>query len=273
MDFGVVVASSWSAKQIVESAVAAEKAGLDFFLVTDHYLTPVAKTSVDAWTALAGIATRTERIRIGTCVTPIPLRPPAILAKVVATVDQLSNGRAILGAGAGWNKSEFDAYSRWDEDRVRAAKTAEGMRLVTKLWTSDAPLDFRGDYYNASQAVLEPKPIQKPYPPIWFGALKPYMLKLTNRYAEAWVPPIPGVDGAFYRAVISALKGQHAPSGKPEKWREVKVSFNGTLPEISAGVEGFVEMGCKVAILTRTPFDGLESAMQRLASDIMLSYR
>ena len=100
MEFGVVVSSSWNVKEIAECARVADEAELDFLLMTDHCMTPRSNESIDAWTVLAALATQTERIRLGTCVTPIPFRPPQMLAKIIATVDQLSNGRAILGVGA-----------------------------------------------------------------------------------------------------------------------------------------------------------------------------
>lgn len=189
MDFGDVISSSWSAKQIVESARVVDEHGLDFLLLTDHYMTPHSNESVDAWIALAALATKTERIRLGTCVTPIPFRPPQMLAKIVATVDQLFNGRVILGVGAGWHKPEFDAYSSWHEDRVRVAKTREGIQLIMKLWTSNEPFDFEGKHYRVKSAILEPKPVQQPHPPLWFGTTGAYMLRLAKQYADGSVPP------------------------------------------------------------------------------------
>ena len=268
MEFGVVVGSSWSVKQIVESAIVADDCGLDFLLVTDHYLIPSSNESVDAWTILAALAVKTERIRLGTCVTPIPFRPPQILAKVVATVDQLSNGRVVLGVGAGWHKPEFDAYSTWDDGKVRVAKTREGMELMQKFWTSNEPFDFEGKYYRAKGALLEPKPIQKPHPPFWFGTTGPYMLKLAKRDADGWVPPVPGVPMQVYQTVLAALREQ--PQKRDRK--PIKLMFNGTLPEITETIPEFVKMGFDGAILARTPREETAQAIQKMAKEIIPNY-
>lgn len=168
-------------------AEAAEEAGFYAFLVWDHYTLPSGPETLDAWGLLAYVAGRTSTIRLGTCVTPIPLRPPALLAKQVATVDVLSGGRTILGVGAGWHQPEFEGYSQWDPVPVRVSRVAEGLKLIIRLW-QEKRVDFAGDYYRAKGALLEPKPVQKPYPPLWFGAFGKRMLRLAARYGEAWIP-------------------------------------------------------------------------------------
>ena len=268
MDFGVVVTSGWGPKQILESGCLADSVGLDFFLVTDHYITPMSDTSVDAWAILAALAAKTERIILGTCVTPIPFRPPQILAKVVATVDQISNGRAVLGVGAGWSKPEFDAYSSWDDDKIRVAKTVEGIELMTKLWTSTEAFDFNGRYYSSKGAILNPKPVQQPYPPLWFGGTGQYMLKkVAAKYGDAWLPPVPGMSEEEYKRVISLICERGERRG-----RRLKVMFNGTLPEIQSTIERYAKIGCEGAMLVRTPYDKLPSAMRELQA-MARSYR
>jgi alkanesulfonate monooxygenase SsuD/methylene tetrahydromethanopterin reductase-like flavin-dependent oxidoreductase (luciferase family) len=267
MDFGVVLPSSLSVKRIIECAKLADEVGIDFLLLTDHYMTPTSNETVEAWTILASLATETERIRLGTCVTPIPFRPPPLLAKVVATVDQLSNGRAILGVGAGWYRPEFEAYSSWVDGKVRVAKTREGIELIRKLWTSDKPVDFDGEYYKVTGSVLEPKPVQKPHPPLWFGTTGAYMLKLAARYADGWVPPVPGVSMDIYRTVLEQLRGDSS------RRRAIKLTFNGTLEELGENLPSFVNMGFDGAILARTPPEALPKAIRRLAIEIARKYR
>lgn len=262
MDFGVVLPSSLSVKRIIESAKLADEVGIDFLLLTDHYMTPTSNQTVDAWTTLAALAMETESIRLGTCVTPIPFRPPQLLAKVVATVDQLSNGRAILGIGAGWHRPEFEAYSSWDDDKVRVAKTREGIELMKKLWTADKPVDFDGEYYKVIGSVLEPKPVQKPHPPLWFGTTGAYMLKLAARYADGWVPPVPGVSMDVYQRALKQLR-ERSP-----RQRAIKLAFNGTLDELSESMPIFVNMGFDSAILARTPPETLTKAIRKLATEI-----
>src|SRR5260370_35431132 len=102
-----------------------------------------------------------------------------MLANIVSTVDVISNGRSFLGVGAGWSRREFEAYSEWNEPGVRVAKTEEGLRLILGLWTEDKE-EFQGKYYRAKGGVLEPKPIQKPHPPILFGRSTPRMQRQTG---------------------------------------------------------------------------------------------
>ncbi len=145
--------------------------------------------TLDTWIELAHLAAETRKIHLGTWVTPIPLRPPGILAKTVSTLDVLSEGRALLGVGAGSSRRLFEAYSQWDSPSVRVGRTREGIELILKLW-HDKRTDYDGRYYRARGAVLEPKPVQKPHPPLLFGGAGRRMLKLAGRYADiCYVPP------------------------------------------------------------------------------------
>ena len=103
---------------IASVAAAAEAKGFHSLLVWDHYMLPQGPDTLDAWTILAYVAGATSTIRLGTVVTPIPFRPPAQLAKIVASLDVLSSGRAILGVGAGWHQPEFDGFSKWERNGV-----------------------------------------------------------------------------------------------------------------------------------------------------------
>ncbi len=127
----------------------------------DHYLRAEGRddATLDSWFALAHLASITNKIHVGTMVTPIPFRPPALLAKMVATLDVISNGRTFLGIGAGWSKREFEAYGEWNNSAVRVSKTEEGVKLILSLWT-EKRTDFHGKYYHSKEGILEPKPIQ-----------------------------------------------------------------------------------------------------------------
>jgi alkanesulfonate monooxygenase SsuD/methylene tetrahydromethanopterin reductase-like flavin-dependent oxidoreductase (luciferase family) len=264
VEFGVVVPSGWRADQIMDAGRAAEMLGLDFFLVTDHYITPSSDSSVDAWSMIAALAAMTQEITLGTCVTPIPFRPPQMLAKVVATADQISNGRVVLGVGAGWSRAEFEAYGRWEDDRTRVAMTVEGLELMMKLWASDEPFDFYGKYYTSKGAILRPKPVRRPHPPLWFGGTGRYVLKrLVAKHADAWLPPVPGMPDEEYLRVLAAVRGGRDPP--------VRVMFNGTLPEIKSGIKKYEGMGCEGAMLVRTSHEELPGAMLEL-SEFSRSY-
>ncbi len=172
---------------VLRVAVSAEKIGYEVFMVDDHYMLPWTNRVFDAWILLTHVASHTKRIRIGTVVTPIPLRPPGVLAKMVATLDHISGGRVILGVGAGWYRPEFEAFSEWRSARERVDMTREGVELILRLWAEDI-VDFKGVYYKVKGAVLEPKPLQKPHPPLWFGTRGRRMLRLTAEYGDGWIP-------------------------------------------------------------------------------------
>lgn len=171
----------------VKAVTEAERRGLEVFLVWDHYLLPYGNETMEAYTLLSYLAGKTERIKLGTCVTPLPFRNPAMLAKVVSTLDTLSEGRFILGVGAGWHQPEFEAYSTWDEASVRVRKVREALKLMTELWVKKE-VDFEGEFYSTKGAILEPKPVQKPHPPLWFGTAGETMLHLAARYGSGWIP-------------------------------------------------------------------------------------
>jgi len=154
-----------------------------------------ASSTLDAWTALTYLACRTQSIHLGTLVTPIPFRPPGLLAKVVSTLDLISSGRSLLGVGAGWSKPEFDGYSEWSSAKMRVDMTDEGVQLILRLW-QDNTVNFKGRFYKASGVVLEPKPVQKPHPPLLFGGEGPRMLRMAGKYADIchipdWTKPSP----------------------------------------------------------------------------------
>jgi len=167
----------------VEVIKKADSLGIDGFVLPDHYMSPQCNETLEAWVTLAYFAAITDHIRLGTLVTPIPLRSPQLLAKMTSTVDILSKGRSFLGVGAGWYKEEFEGYSEWDEPTTRVEKVDEGVALIKKLWTEPV-VDFQGKYYRAKGAVLLPKPMQKPHPPIWFGGKGIKMQKLAGKYAD-----------------------------------------------------------------------------------------
>jgi alkanesulfonate monooxygenase SsuD/methylene tetrahydromethanopterin reductase-like flavin-dependent oxidoreductase (luciferase family) len=273
MEFGVVVGSFYSSEGVLNAAKAAEENGMDYFFVTDHYMTPVSNSTVDAWVILSAVGALTRKIRIGTCVTPIPFRPPAQLAKIVATVDQISHGRAILGVGAGWHEPEFSGYSSWDEDgKVRVRKTREALRLILELWDKGKEtVDFKGKYYSAKGAILEPKPISNPHVPLWFGTQGEYMLKVAARIAEGWLPGVPGVSIDCYRKVISALRNEEKKIGRKDY---VKVSCNGTISELRSNLlEQYSKEGCEVAFLAKSQEKNVVDEIGKLAKEVIPSYK
>ncbi|MHA1957246.1 MAG: LLM class flavin-dependent oxidoreductase [Candidatus Thorarchaeota archaeon] len=135
-------------------------------------------------------------------VTPIPFRPPGLVAKMLSTLDVLSNGRVIAGIGAGWSQVEFEGYSEWNKSKKRVDKTHEGLKLILELWTKDK-VDFDGKFYKAKGAVLEPKPVQKPYPKLLFGSRGTRMLTLSGTYGDIiFLPPFGDYDPVEARKTV-----------------------------------------------------------------------
>ncbi len=177
--------------QVEKAILKADDLGFDGALIPDHYQwgaapflkRPDPDATLESWIALTYLAGKTKQIHLGTLVTPIPFRPPGILAKMVSTLDILSGGRVVFGVGAGWSQVEFEGYSTWDEPKIRVDKTKEGLQLMIKLWTQDK-VTHKGKHYKAKEAILEPKPVQKPYPKLLFGGVGKRMLRLAGRYAD-----------------------------------------------------------------------------------------
>ena len=157
-------------EQWVALARACEEAGLDGLFRSDHYSSTQSEPgALDAWATLAALAGTTERIRLGTLVSPATFRHPSVLAKNVVTVDHVSGGRVEVGLGAGWMDVEHRAYGfAFPELRERLELLAEQAEIVHRLLT-DGRVDFDGRHYRLEGAQGLPKPVQRPRPPIVLG--------------------------------------------------------------------------------------------------------
>jgi F420-dependent oxidoreductase-like protein len=151
-------------------AEACERGGLHGLFRSDHWTSgPREPGSLDAWTTLGGLAARTERIRLGTMVSPVTFRHPSLLAKAALTVDHISGGRVELGLGAGWMEDEHRAYGfPFPSLSERLEHLAEQLEIVHRLWTED-DVRFDGRHYRLEGARGAPKPVQRPRPPIVVG--------------------------------------------------------------------------------------------------------
>jgi alkanesulfonate monooxygenase SsuD/methylene tetrahydromethanopterin reductase-like flavin-dependent oxidoreductase (luciferase family) len=204
----------------------------------------------DGWELLAGMATATAHVRIGLLVTGITYRNPALLAKVATTVDHLSGGRLEFGIGAAWAANEHEMYGISGLDH-RVGLFSEGMQIIRSLWTQERT-NFEGRYFTMKDAVANPKPVQKPYPPIWVGSGGPTMIKLTARHADVW-----NVSGQAGRDVESAVvaSGQLdeacAAIGRDpgEIRRSVQVPAGIDANEIAERVHAFADAGFTEVIM------------------------
>src|SRR5437016_2753264 len=163
---------------------------------------PQKDSTVESWVALTYLAAKTQNIKLGTIVTPIPFRPPAMLAKMVTTMDVLSSGRAVLGVGAGWSQTEFEGYSTWDDPKPGFDKTHEAVELILQL--GQKPLvNSKEKYSPANGAILNPNPVQTPPPPLMFGGVGTRMLRLAGQYSDiCHIPPWVHVPMEKARSIV-----------------------------------------------------------------------
>jgi alkanesulfonate monooxygenase SsuD/methylene tetrahydromethanopterin reductase-like flavin-dependent oxidoreductase (luciferase family) len=187
MRFAVCLANigSYSDPRVsVDVAVAAEECGWDAVFVWDHLGFVWGPPAADPWVTLAAVAARTDRIRIGTAVTPVARRRPHVLAQQVATLDVLSGGRVIFGAGLGGSPSEFGKFGEPTDPHVRAAMLDEGLELLRAFWEGE-DVTHRGAHYTVDGVTLAPTPAQERIP-IWIGGNRPPSLRRASRW-DGWV--------------------------------------------------------------------------------------
>jgi F420-dependent oxidoreductase-like protein len=173
------------------AAQAAEKAGLDSVWLADHFMFPDYEHPekevpvFDCFVALGAIAASTSRIRIGELVVGVPYRNPALLAKMLTTLDVIANGRSIVGLGAAWHEPEFRAYGwPFPSVRERMEMLEEAVQIVDRMMTQ-RPASFSGKHYMVQDAYNDPMPVQKPRPPIMIGGSgEKVTLRITAQYAD-----------------------------------------------------------------------------------------
>lgn len=173
-----------------ETWQAADRMGFSTCWIPDHFYAGYGDPDgpcLEAWTALAALAASTERVRLGTMVMGNTYRHPAVLANMAATLDHVSNGRLILGIGAGWMKSEHDGYGiDLPVPRERIARLDEACQVLKLLWT-EKRASFEGTYYRLENALCEPKPLQKPRIPLLIGGGgEKLTLRVVARHADEW---------------------------------------------------------------------------------------
>lgn len=167
-----------------------EACGFDGLYRSDHFTngSPPDRDSLEAWVSLTWVASHTQRIQFGTLVSPAAFRHPAMLARMAAAVDDLSNGRLRLGLGAGWQEREHTHFGLpLLAIPERFARFEEYLTVVTRLLSSDQPVDFQGSFYTLQEALLLPRPQRKGGPPLTIGGNGPVRtLPLVARFADEW---------------------------------------------------------------------------------------
>lgn len=188
--FGVTlpqIKRTW--EQTRAAAEEFDRLGFDSVWLNDHlYGIPGPQIPIlEAWTTLSAVAAVTQRVQLGTLVTPIGFRNPALLAKMAATVDNISNGRVIVGVGSGWFQMEYSGYGfEFPSVKQRLEELDEAVRLMKQMWT-EPQSTFEGRHFHTDAVFCEPKPIRQPHPPILIGgAGEKVLLHLVARHADIW---------------------------------------------------------------------------------------
>jgi alkanesulfonate monooxygenase SsuD/methylene tetrahydromethanopterin reductase-like flavin-dependent oxidoreductase (luciferase family) len=243
---------------------------------------PVDGAALEAWTLLAALAARTSRLRLGVIVTSNRIRPPAVLAKMAATVDVIADGRLNFGIGAGGSavsdpnglaavRREFDAYGiDVVSPRTAVDALAEACVLIKRMWTETEPFDFTGRHYRLTGAVCAPKPVQRPGPPIMIGSGgERFGLRVVAEHADIWNCPMLAGGAAGLRRKSAILDEHCAAIGRDpgEITRSVQVLVRGNDPAAIRDVLlELIDAGARHLVLA--PAAPLPS-VRRLADEIV----
>ena len=193
MKFGIClpIRISLDASDNIEIAKSAEILGFDSIWASDHVVMPekhlgsFSEVFYDPFMLLSYIAAETSTIKLGTSVIILPYRNPVVVAKMIATLDQLSEGRVMFGVGPGWMREEYSALSVPFEKR--GARTNEYIEAIKELWVKDSPV-YEGEFCGFSNIKFYPKPQQEPHPPIFIAGASASAIKRAVQYGDGWQP-------------------------------------------------------------------------------------
>ena len=209
----------------------AEALGYDWASVGDHFIAnPIFGAHdtdpwLEAWTSLAALAEATDRLHVGVLVTSVGYRHPAVLAKMAATLDVIAGGRLEFGIGAGYLEAEYRMYGLpFPPASVRIAQLDEAIQVCKLLWTQERA-NFAGKYFTLTDAVCEPKPVQRPHPPIWLGGMgEQKTLRVVAEHADGWNAfpmPVPQLQHK-----LDVLRGHCAAVGRDYAAIRKQLVFN-----------------------------------------------
>ncbi len=230
---------------IMRCALKAEKVGFDGVTNEDHLWVKGLGSGCrpECWTMLTAVAMRTG-LKVAPLVTCIPYRNPTLLAKIVTTLDHLSRGRVMLIYGAGWWREEFEAFGyQWEPDRARVERAMEAVTLIKRLWTEEE-VTFEGKFYRVRGCRLEPRPYQRPHPPILCGGQGRRMRVFAAKFTDGWVGIAPVIGGADEYARKKELVDRYAAGrrfiyGLSTRFKMRDVSID----DVIDGVEDFIKLG------------------------------
>ncbi len=252
-------------------AQRAEGLGYDSLWVTERLLYPLKpqspypvtpdgslpepyKHNLDPVETLTFVAAQTKRSALGTSVLDMPYYNPVMLARRLTTLDVLSGGRVRVGLGQGWSKDEYDAVGASFKDR--GARADEFLQVLKAIWTTD-PVEFHGKFFHVPKSIIQPKPVQKPHPPIYLAAYAPSSLKRVAKLANGWNPAGIPMDGMAQ--MFEGLKEMAKAEGRESSPIQVVVRanvevtekplgkdrgiFSGTLDQIKEDINGCRNLG------------------------------
>ena len=190
--------------KLVDLAATAEESGWDGLFLWDHVLRPESNEILDTWVSLGAVAAATARIRIGPMVTPVPRRRPIKLAREILTVDLMSDGRLTIGVGSGVDTGgELSRFDEIVDGRVRGARLDEGLDVIARLLEGET-LAHVGEHFRVDGVSLEPRPRQRPRPPIWCAARGTAMKPVRRAARYEGVFPIE-VDADSFRRMLDEV--------------------------------------------------------------------
>lgn len=279
-----------SPQAVVQVAQRAEALGYDSVWATERLLYPVKpqtpypaspdgslpepyKIALDPLETLTFAAAHTRRVAVGTSVLDMPYYNPVMLARRLTTLDVLSGGRLRVGFGQGWSKDEYDAAGVSPKGLGRRAD--EFLQVLKAIWTTD-PVEFHGRYFHVPKSFIQPKPVQKPHPPIYLAAYSESALKRAATLANGWHPAGVPLDGL--KQMMAGLKSMAQAAGRNPSTVEVVVRanltitpralgkqrqmFTGTQEEIKEDIDATRALGAHELVFDPTFSPGTNSAAE-----------
>ncbi len=241
-------------------AVAAEHLGFDGYFVNDHFNLPWGDDTCHPQIQIAYTVAKTHVIDLGNVVLPIPRYAPADLAKQIAHIDILSGGRTLWAVGAGYRAPEFTGFSpmgRLPDSKERVQMFLEGASLMKQLWTEDT-VTFQGQYYQCEDAVLKPKPYQRPHPPLLSGGHGPYMRRLAAKHFDGWATTNwrwlaeGDVKAEGYRSLVDEMKAALKQYNRSAD--RFIFMVEGGIEDTVATVEAYIDAGCTYYVPSISPY-------------------
>ncbi len=287
MNFGITLPNfgNYADKnEILKIATSAEELGFKSLWVRDHVVIPDSHQGFgdvfyDPFITLSYVAAHTRNISLGTSVLILPYRNPIVLAKMISTLDVLSEGRVIVGVGAGWLQKEFEAlgvpYSQRDE------MTDEYLSILKVLWTQDDPR-FRGKYLKFSDIKFLPKPFKTPHPPIWVGGGSNKAIERAVTYGDGWHPVglTPEELKEKLKYVNKLLKKHNKDNFQISLRRNLEINkdkdlspddtLRGPVEKIISGIKQYKELGVNHLVLhfLSGTSEGVLSTMRTFSKEI-----